>query len=1518
MRVGRCLRPRNGALLLLLALGASLSCGDSTTGPPAPPPPPPPPPPPVPATVAVVPDSAVLVVGDTVRLSATVLDARGGEVAGAEVAWSSGDTLVATVDSGGLATGIGPGAAEITAASAGVEGRARLVVEAPAPTTVAVSPDTVSLMALGDTVRLAAEVFDQIGRPLPGAAVAWSSGDTLVATVDPAGLVTAASNGTATITATSGSASGTATVTVRQSVATVAVAPDSAALLVGDTVRLSATVLDARGGEVAGAEVAWSSGDTLVATVNSGGLATGIGAGAAEITAASAGVEGRARLVVETAAPTTVAVSPDSVSLMALGDTVRLAAEVFDQIGRAMPGAAVAWSSGDTLVATVDPAGLVTARGGGTAAITASSGSASGSASVSVMQSASSVTVTPAEATIGPGDTLRLAAEAFDANGNAVAGVEFSWSSSDPSVATVDGAGLVRGIAEGTTTIAAAAGDAEGTSEITVANPDRAALVALYEATDGPNWTKSDGWLSDRPLREWFGINTDASGRVNYVYLANNRLRGPIPPELGNLRNLENLIIWGNGLRGPIPSELGGLSSMTTLSLSDNSLEGAIPPELGNLGSLRNLTLQENQLTGPIPPELGNLRSLESLQLFDNRLTGPIPPELGLLSNLSQLWLRTNRLTGPIPPELGNLASLRNLALHWNRLTGPIPSELGNLRSLELLGLFDNRLTGQIPPELGNLASLEELWLNANELTGPIPPELGNLAALERLWLDANVGLFGPLPRTLLNLGQLRELPFHETGLCAPDDPVFQDWLDGLSRWAGETCDDIAFSHRQALMAVFESAGGASWKVGENWGSDHPLNEWHGVTADTADRVTELDLSDNGLTGTLAPDIGNIETLERLRLGGNPNLTGDLPRPVVRLPALDELDIGGSGLCIPPSPLFLDWLDGVGSVRGSRCPDDHGHDRESAGEAPLDGTVSGELNYGTDVDLFRLEIPWPGTLDLRTTGDTQTLLALDGGDGQRWGEGYGPFGILRRVTPGRYYVEVSGLNSNTTGAYALELSFEALGPGARAYLTQAVQSHDGAVPLVAGEDALLRVFVTAPEGADATMPPVRATFHRDGAVASVVDIPAGAARVPTEVMEADLDATANAVIPGSVVGPGLEMVVEIDPEGTLDPSLGIGGRIPEEGRLALDVRRMPDFDVTAVPLLYAAEPDSSGFKATVGLTAEHEVFYETRDWLPVADMEVSVREPLLVDYDPKGDMPRALDDIEFLRVADGASGYYMGVPPWMERGILGIAFFDAHSSVSRFEGHTVAHEFGHNLSLRHAPCGGPAGVDPRYPHRGGLIGGWGYDFTSGELVNPEWHTDLMTYCRAFDWISDYSFAKAADYRTETGASMAMASPAGAAAARVLIVRGGRQGGRLRLDPSFVLDAPATLPAAPGPYRLSGTDAAGRELFSHGFAMSEIADVEEPAASFVFAIPAPEAWAGGLDRITLTGPEGTVALGRDGAPLERLVLDANTGRIRAILRGEEALADTAMHARTGPGHTVTLLSRGIPGAEAWRR
>ena len=187
--------------------------------------------------------------------------------------------------------------------------------------------------------------------------------------------------------------------------------------------------------------------------------------------------------------PTTVAVSPATAEFSALGASVQLTAEVRDQSGNVMAGAAVAWSSTAASVATVDAAGLVTAVANGTATITAASGGVSGTAAVTVTQALDSVAVSPTEATIAAlGDTVRLAAEAFDANGHAVAGAEFSWESSAASVATVDVAGLVTAVAGGAATIIAMAGEASGTTEIMVIDMEWAAdFVARQHVVDVMN-----------------------------------------------------------------------------------------------------------------------------------------------------------------------------------------------------------------------------------------------------------------------------------------------------------------------------------------------------------------------------------------------------------------------------------------------------------------------------------------------------------------------------------------------------------------------------------------------------------------------------------------------------------------------------------------------------------------------------------------------------------------------------------------------------------------------------------------------------------------------------------------------------------------------------------------------------------------------------------------------------------------------------------------------------------------------
>ena len=483
-------------------------------------------------------------------------------------------------------------------------------------------------------MQLGAEVRDQNGQVMAGASVTWASGSPAVATVSAAGLVAAVGNGTATITSTAGSVSGTATVTVAQTVSAVAVAPAADTLVVGDTLRLVAEAIDANGHTVGGAEFAWASGDTAVAVVDEVGLVTGVGAGEVEITATSSGVTGRATLMVAAPAPMTVAVTPDTLEFTALGDTLRLMAEVLDQLGRPIEGESAVWESEDPLVATVDSAGLVTATGNGATTITAAAGAASGTAVVTVTQSARSVTVSPSADTIAPGDTLRLEAEALDDNGHRVAGARFTWSSSDTSVAALESSGLVRGIGEGMATLTATAGDAHGTAEVTVMNPDRAALQALYHATDGPNWVNSENWLTDAPLDEWYGVETDEIGRVTDVALPDNSLAGPLPPEIGELGRLTELQLRSNELTGAIPAELGMLTRLEGMDLTDNRLTGPIPPEMGNLAGVGILWLVGNQLTGPAPPELGNLSNLWSLNLYGNELTGSLPTSflrLGLI-----------------------------------------------------------------------------------------------------------------------------------------------------------------------------------------------------------------------------------------------------------------------------------------------------------------------------------------------------------------------------------------------------------------------------------------------------------------------------------------------------------------------------------------------------------------------------------------------------------------------------------------------------------------------------------------------------------------------------------------------------------------------------------------------------------------------------------------------------------------------------------------------------------------------
>ena len=1256
----------------------------------------------------------------------------------------------------------------------------------PRATTVTVTPATAELTALGDTVRFSAQVLDQNGQTMAGATVTWLSSAPAVASVSSTGQVTAAGNGPATITANAGSASGTSMVTVAQEVSVVAVSPAADTLVAGDTLRLSAVAADANGHAIEGVEFAWASSDTLVAVVDDAGLVTGLVAGQAEVTATAAGITGRAELTVEAPAPTTVAVTPDTVALTALGETVQLSAGVRDQAGRVMEDIQVSWSSADTTVAAVDSAGLVTASGRGRTTITATAGEESGEAVVTVMQSVGSVVVSPPAATVALRDTLRLVAEAFDRNGHAVEGAEFSWSSSNVSVATVDASGLVTGLAEGTATITAMAGNASDTSEITVENPDRAALVALYNATDGPNWVDSENWLTDRPLGTWYGVVTDASERVVRLDLSGRRdndvphgLSGPIPSELGSLANLEILDLHANELTGPIPAELGTLADLEYLSLRSNALSGPIPPELGNLSKLGWLWLSSNDLSGPVPPELGNLSKLDWLWLGSNELSGPIPKELGNLANLSDLDLSVNRLSGPIPPELGNLSKLDRLWLGYNDLSGPIPKELGNLANLSHLDLSDNALTGEIPVVLGDLANLTWLNLDTNELSGRIPASLGKLANLTNLFLGGGPGGFGgndftgPIPP---QLGDLSNLEFLDVG--------HNDFSGVIPPQLGKLMSLRSLSlHGNNLT-----------------GSIPP--EFGGLAS-----LRRLNLGSNDLAGPVPPQMGRLSNLQVLDLSNNMALAGALPVELTDLSGIETMVAGGTGLCAPKDPAFEAWLAGIPEQRIARCVD---------------------------------------------------MAAAD------------------------------------------------------AYLTQAVQSREFPVPLVAGDKALLRVFATAARVTSEGIPDVRARFYLDGRETHAVTIRGKSASIPTQVTEGELAASANAEIRGHVIQPGLEVVIEVDPEGTLDPGLGVARRIPETGRMAVDVEAMPLFDLTLIPFVWSENQDSSIVDLVRAMAADpenHDMLEATRTLLPVGDLAVTAHPPVVSSSNSGYDL---LDQTEAIRVIEGGSGHYMGMTTFStEAG--GVARRRGRSSFSIPYPDVLAHELGHNFSLDHAPCGRPRGVDPRFPYPDGSIGAWGYDFRDDGLVAPS-TPDVMSYCEP-EWISDYHFTKALRFRLADEGGGATAP----AATRSLLVWGGLDADSVPfLRPAFVLDAPPVLPDSDGDHQLVGWAVDDGELFSVSFAMPEMAD-GAGAGSFVFALPVRPGWEA-LARLSLSGPDGSVTLDETSDQPMAILRDPRTGQVRGILSD---VPPSALAAADAAGRTVApglgmLFSRGIPSTEAWRR
>ncbi len=330
-------------------------------------------------------------------------------------------------------------------------------------------PASAELDAIGDTAIIVAAAVDEYGNPLEDIDVAFRSLDEAVATVDAEGVVTAESNGTAGIVAEAGAAADTTTVTVEQVAASVRVEPrDTALAALGDSVSLTATVLDANDTPIEEPGVTWSSTDEAVATVSEEGVVTAEGNGTAGIVAAADEAADTATVTVAQAAAS-LTIEPEDTTLTALGDSVSLTVTVRDPNDELVENPDVAWSSSDEAVATVSDAGVVMAEGNGSAEIVAAANGVADTATVTVEQAVASVEVEPEDTTLTAlGDSVSLTAAVRDANGVELEAADVTWSSSDEAVATVDADGLVTAQSNGTAGIVAEADGAADTATVTV------------------------------------------------------------------------------------------------------------------------------------------------------------------------------------------------------------------------------------------------------------------------------------------------------------------------------------------------------------------------------------------------------------------------------------------------------------------------------------------------------------------------------------------------------------------------------------------------------------------------------------------------------------------------------------------------------------------------------------------------------------------------------------------------------------------------------------------------------------------------------------------------------------------------------------------------------------------------------------------------------------------------------------------------------------------------------------------
>lgn len=410
----------------------------------------------------------------------------------------------------------------------------------PAISSVQVTPGSTSI-GMGSTQQFTATAkFSDGSSKDVTTSAQWNSSDSNVASVSSSGFATGATAGTVTITAQYSSTQGTATLKVSSAavnLSSISVSPSAASVTVNSSQQFTVTgnYSDGSSADITSL-VSWSSSASSVATIDASGLATGVAAGTANITASFAGFTNSVALTVTAPTIVSITVTPDGLT-EGIGITQQfIATATYSDGSSADLTAGVAWSSSSTSTATINNSGLATTVGSGSTTITATVGGLSDTATLTVVPAQLvSIAVTPATQTISLGTSQQFTAVGSFDDGSTQLLPLVTWSSSSTSVASVDATGLATGVGTGTATITATSGSVNGTASLTVSGATLVSIaVTPLNASMAVGTTKqytatgtfSDSSTQDITASVVWASSTPAAATINAQGLASSVATG--------------------------------------------------------------------------------------------------------------------------------------------------------------------------------------------------------------------------------------------------------------------------------------------------------------------------------------------------------------------------------------------------------------------------------------------------------------------------------------------------------------------------------------------------------------------------------------------------------------------------------------------------------------------------------------------------------------------------------------------------------------------------------------------------------------------------------------------------------------------------------------------------------------------------------------------------------------------------------------------------------------------------------